>query len=95
MQVDAQGQGRTTNINKCWIRVNRSSSILAGPSPTSLVQYAQRTTENYGQPPNLISDQIEIVITPSWQTSGQVYIEQTEPLPLTVVGLTIEAAIGG
>ena len=95
MQIDASGQGRTKNINKVWVRVYRSSSIFAGPSLTSLTQYAQRTTENYGEPPNLVTGEIEIVIPPSWQSAGQVYVQQTDPLPLTVVGLTVEAVIGG
>ena len=33
--------------------------------------------------------------TPSWTDSGQVYIRQVDPLPLTIVGLTLEVAIGG
>lgn len=94
-QIDASCQGRTKNINKVWIRLYQSSAIFAGPSPTSLTEFKQRTTENYGQPPKLVTDEIEITITASWQTSGQVYIQQTDPLPLTVVGLTVEAVIGG
>jgi hypothetical protein len=95
MQIDGNGQGRVKNINRCWVRLWLSSSVLAGPSATSLVQYKQRTTEAYGQPPNMVTDEVEIVIPASWSTSGQVYITQTDPLPLTVVGLTLEAAIGG
>jgi hypothetical protein len=95
MQIDAQGQGRTKNINKVWIRLYQSSAIFAGPTPASLVQYKQRTTEPYGSPPNPVTDEIEITIPASWSTSGQVYIQQTDPLPLTLVGLTVEAVIGG
>ena len=95
MQIDASGQGRVKNINKCWVRVYQSSSIWAGPSLSSLAKFKQRTTEAYGQPPELITDEVEIVIPASWSTSGQVYITQTDPLPFTVVGLTVEAAIGG
>lgn len=95
LQMDAQGQGRTKNINKVWARLYQSSAVFAGPSPSDLAQYRQRTTENYGQPADLITDEIEIVIPASWGTSGQVYIQQTDPLPLTLVGLTVEAVIGG
>jgi hypothetical protein len=95
MQIDGSGQGRVKNINKCWVRVYQSSAIFAGPSLASQVQYKQRTTEAYGQPPKLLTDELEIVIPASWTTSGQVFITQTDPLPFTVVGLTLEAAIGG
>ena len=43
----------------------------------------------------MITDEVQIEIPASWNDSGQVYIEQTDPLPLTIVGLTIEAATGG
>lgn len=95
MQIDGSGQGRVKNINKCWLRLYQSSSILAGPLGGAQAEYKQRTTEPYGAPPNLVTDEVEIVIPASWSTSGQVRITQTDPLPLTVVGLTVEAAIGG
>jgi hypothetical protein len=95
LQIDGMGQGRQKNINRVWVRVYRSSGILAGPLGGNLVEYKQRTTEPYGSPPNMITDEIEIVIPAGWQDSGQVYIAQDAPLPLTIVGLTIEAAIGG
>jgi hypothetical protein len=95
LQIDGNGQGRMKNINKAWVRVQASSSIFAGPSPNNLVQYKQRTTEGYGSPPNLVTDEVEILLPASWQSSGQIYVQHTDPLPLTVVGLTLEAAIGG
>lgn len=95
LQIDAMGQGRQKNINKVWIKVYRSSGIFAGPSGSDLVEYRQRTLEPYGSPPGLITDEVEIVIPPSWQDSGQIYIEQLDPLPLTIVGLTIQTAAGG
>ena len=35
------------------------------------------------------------MLTPTWQDNGQVFIRQTDPLPLTIVGLTCEVAMGG
>lgn len=95
-QVDGgYGQGHMKNVNKVWLRVYRSSGILAGPDFSSLVPYKQRTTENYGSPPNLVSDEIEITLSPSWGASGQVCVQQTDPLPLDVASMTLEVAIGG
>jgi hypothetical protein len=59
-----------------------------------LVEAKQRTTENYGTPPALKTQEIMVMLTPSWADSGQVYVRQQDPLPLTVVGLTIEVALG-
>jgi hypothetical protein len=36
-----------------------------------------------------------VKLTPTWQQNGQIYVRQVDPLPLTIVGLTLEVAIGG
>jgi hypothetical protein len=94
-QIDAGlGQGRTKNVNRVYMRVYRSSGIFAGPDANNLTEAKQRTTENYGAPPALKSDEIQLVITPSWNNSGQVFVRQADPLPLTLVSMTLEVAIG-
>lgn len=95
LQDGSYGQGHVKNINKVWLRIFKSSGVFAGPSLTTLVQYKQRTTEVYGAAPNLASDEIEISLTPSWQQGGQIYLRQSDPLPLTLVSMTVEAAVGG
>lgn len=95
-QIDASyGQGRLKNINKVWLRVYKSSGVFAGPSLDKLVQAKQRTTEVYGAPPNLKTEELEISLDPSWQQGGQIYVRQSDPLPLTLVSMTVEAALGG
>ena len=95
LQAEAFGQGRVKNLNHVWIRVLESSGIFAGPSADKLVEAKQRTTEPYGSPPNLKTEDIKIMLTPTWQDNGQLFVRQSDPLPLTIVGLTLEVAIGG
>lgn len=95
LNVDGFGQGRMKNVNKAWLRVYKSSGIFVGPDADHLVEYKQRSTEPYGSPPSLKSDEVLVVMTPSWGAGGQVYIRQSDPLPLTLVGLTLEVSIGG
>ena len=95
LQVEAFGQGRVKNLNHVWLRVLESSGIFAGPSADKLVEAKQRTTEPYGSPPDLKTQDIKIMLTPTWQDNGQLFVRQTDPLPLTVVGLTLEVAMGG
>ena len=74
----------------------QSSSILIGPDANHLTEIAQRTNEPFGSPPALQSMELGPVLnSPSWQQSGQILIRQVNPLPLEVVGLTLEAVIGG
>lgn len=94
LQIDGYGQGRQKNINKAWLRVFKSSGIFVGPDEDNLVEAKQRTTEAYGVAPALKSQEIEVMTTPSWADSGQVYIRQDAPLPLTLVGLTLQVSIG-
>jgi hypothetical protein len=89
------GQGRLKNVAAVWLRVYRSSGIFAGPSFDNLAEHKQRTTEPYGTPPALRTDEIELRLPAAWQSGGQVCIRQTAPLPLTITGLAIEAAVGG
>lgn len=96
MQIDGSfGQGRYKNVNKAWMRVYRSSGIFIGPSPAYLTEAKQRTTEPYGSPPALKSEEIPVMLTPTWADNGQVYIRQVDPLPLTIVSLTLEVSLGG
>lgn len=89
------GQGRFKNVNKAWLRVFRSSGIFVGPDADKLTEAKQRTTEPYGSPPALKSEEIQVMLTPSWADSGQVFVRQSDPLPLTVVSITAEVAMGG
>lgn len=95
LQIDGYGQGRQKNINKVWVRVWKSSGVFAGPDVDHLTEYKQRTDEVYGTPPALKSDELDIVIGPSWQASGQIVVHGEDPLPLSVVGITMQVAIGG
>jgi hypothetical protein len=95
-QIDGSfGQGRYKNVNKAWIRVFNSAGVFVGPDADNLTEAKQRTNEPYGSPPLLVSKEIQVNITPSWGDSGQVFVRQSDPLPLTVVSLTLEVALGG
>lgn len=88
-------QGRFKNINKVWIRVYRSSGVFVGPDASRLVEAKQRSTEPPGSAPRLKSEEIPVTLTPSWADSGQIFVRQSDPLPLTVVSVTAEVAMGG
>ncbi len=91
----AFAQGRNKNINKVWLRVHRSSGIWAGPSATRLVEAKQRTDEPYGTPVTLKSEEIEIMVKNDWGDSAQLFVRQADPLPLTIVSMTMDVSIGG
>jgi len=94
-EAQGMGQGRVKNVNKVWLRVFRSSGIFTGPGPERLTEAKQRTTENWGQPPALKTEEIEIMIESDWTDSGSVFVRQNDPLPLTIVSMSLEVSIGG
>lgn len=91
----AAAQGAYKNVNAVYLRVNSSSGIFVGPSLTKLTEMKQRTTEPYGSPPALITGSYKIVINPSWNADGGIAVRQTNPLPLTVLSMTLDTALGG
>lgn len=93
--IPGMGQGRPKNVNKVWLRVHNASGIFAGPSFNKLSEVKQRTTEPAGTPPNLKTDELELMVSPSWSAGGQICVRQSDPLPLTLVAMTVEASIGG
>jgi len=89
-QVEALAQGRTKNVNKAWLRVVNSGDFEIGALGDTLgpvdVEAADAST---------VTGEARVTLNPSWTDGGQVHIRQTDPLPLTVVGMTLEVSVGG
>lgn len=94
-QTDGFGQGVIKNVNKAHLRLSKSSGVHIGPTDGELVEVKQRTTEPYGSPPALMNGWKHINLQPEWQDDGGVEIEQTDPLPVTVLALVFDVVSGG
>jgi len=93
-QAEAAGQGRFKSATKVYLRVNKTRGIFAGPDASHLREYAQRTSEVYGAPTNMVSDEIEIRLDSAWSRGGQVSIRQSDPTPITILSMTWEGETG-
>ena len=92
----AGGQGRTKNINSLAVRVTQSSVLKAGPNFTDLVENAARdVSDPYDSPPSLRTGELRFDISPDWNADGSICIRQDLPLPLTVLSMAVDAAVGG
>ena len=87
-------QGHQKNINRVYPRLTSSSGIRMGPDFNNLTLYPQRTTEPYGSPPSLITSEIDMLLTPQWGPSGQLCLQQTDPLPITLCSMTFDLTSG-
>lgn len=92
-QIDnAYGRGKKKNVREVWLDVLSSSGIWAGKDTDTLTEAKQRTTEPPGTPPRLKSGQIHIAVQPGWNEYGQLCVRQRDPLPLSIVSLTLGVA---
>jgi ALTTAQ repeat len=108
-QVDpAMGQGIPKNINKAWMRVQASGggSIQVGPDVYHLRSFTLQTPPDPGivpatgiypslSPGTLDVTEFQLTLTQSWNSEGQIWIRNTNPIPLTIVSIATEVSIGG
>ncbi len=96
-ETQAFGQGLTKNVNGVSFRVWESSGWRVGPTFTAadMVEVTVRTDEPYGTPPALASGIVDVTLMPEWGDDAQVCVRQSAPLPVTILSMAIETAIGG
>lgn len=96
LETNAGGQFATKNVNAVAIRVSRSSLIQVGPSFDRLTEYPPRAVADpMGSPPSLTTEQIRLAISPQWGADGAICIAQSDPVPLTVLQVAFDVAVGG
>lgn len=88
------GQSHIKNLNQAWLRLFKSGECFVGPDAERLTPLKVRSWEPYGSPPALSSGLAPITISPDYNQDGRIMIRQTNPLPVTLVSLTLEVAIG-
>jgi hypothetical protein len=93
LNIAGYGSGRQKNINEVFIRVYRSSGMFAGRSFDSLTEAKQPNGTPQLLPPALRSDEIQIVVKGAWNPDGQLCIQQTDPLPMTICSLSMEVSV--
>ncbi len=82
-------------INAVSLVVDKSSGFMVGPDANNLQSHKTRSTENYGDPDNLIIDIIDENIPCDWRKSGRIFVRQSKPLPLTILSVIPQVEQGG
>lgn len=94
-QADGFGQGVVKNVNRAHVRVWNSSGVRLGPSDGTLYQIKQRTTEAYGTAPEMMQGWHHTNVAPRWDSDGAIEIEQSDPLPVTILAMVLDVTVGG
>lgn len=85
---ESYGQAATVAVNKLWLRTRASAPFKIGRDldTLNLVPVASSFDE-----PNQVT---RTLTRGQWDESGQVYVFQDQPYPLTLVSMTVEMSIG-
>ena len=88
-------QGRSQNITRLTVQVERTLGMWFGPDIGTMREARFGMPALYGQPLEMVTDDIDVTMTANWGKRKQVVIEQRDPLPLTVLTLIPDAIVGG
>lgn len=96
LDLDVAGadvRSKRKRVPSLTILVDQSArTFLAGPDATKLRQY---TIPNYTGTAKQTSGQLELTLTTSFTQEGRLLIRQSDPLPLTILGVIPQVELGG
>lgn len=89
-------QGKRKKISAVSMRVDQTRGLATGPTFDSneIVEFKMRDDQPMGTPIALETGDQRVNVSPLWATEGQICIEQSYPLPATVLGIVFEYAVG-
>ncbi len=87
-------QGKRKNIAALTMRVDQTRGLEAGPTFDDLTAFKDRLLDTIGQPIELHTGDQRMIIGGGWSTEAQLCIQQSNPLPATVLGVIPEIQLG-
>jgi hypothetical protein len=86
---------RRKRVPELAIRFKDSRDVKAGSqSFDRLYPFKERTTEPYGEPTRARTGIYNLSVEPQWSVDGRLYVEQSYPLPATILGWVPKVEIG-
>lgn len=95
-------QGKLKRVGKVTLKVEETRGLSVGPValdsggnyrqgvPGALVEIKERSTEGYGEPIQPFTGDRDVVIDPSWNTNGRIFVRATPGLPAAVLAVIPE-----
>ncbi|TDY26302.1 hypothetical protein B0G81_6812 [Paraburkholderia sp. BL6665CI2N2] len=98
LYLDIQGgptiQSKRKKVSAVTVRMLNSRGMKVGQTFSTLHEFKERNTQPMGQPIQLITGDERITLDPLYDLTGQICIQQDDPLPCTVLGLIPEITVG-
>jgi hypothetical protein len=82
-------------VNEVTVICEETRGLFVGPDADHLYENKQRNTENYNDPIKLLTGQAQITIDGRWEQPGRIFIRQSDPLPVSILGVIINVQSGG
>lgn len=86
---------RTMNINRLTVQVERTMGMWTGPSTDLMREAKFGLPSAYGQPLPMVTEDVNVTLKGDWSKEKRVVIEQRSPLPMTILSITPDVAVGG
>lgn len=94
--MQAVGQGMLRNVQAVSLRVTDTSLFKVGVSFSKLITNRSRAVSDpFDSPPSLKTAEVRVQVPGNWGTDGSVCVRQDEPLPCSILAMTLEVATGG
>ena len=97
LELPVQGgtmQGQMKKIAQVTMRVKDARGVAVGLNQGVLQEVKQRTTETLGTPMAMFNGDYAISIPTEWNRDGRLFARQVYPLPVTILDLIPEVALG-
>lgn len=91
---DVPIEARRKRVVGIGMRLSETRGLKIGRDLNQLYELRERTVELYSSPTFTISGMKYKIISTSWDTEGQTYFVQDNPLPATLLGLVPDMEIG-
>ena len=88
-------QGRPKNINRMTVQVERTMGMWYGPTVDQMREAKFGLPSLYGQPLEMLTEDIDVTMKADWGKKKQIVIEQRDPLPITILALVPDVNYGG
>ncbi len=93
---EASLQGRRMTVPKLTVRLERTRGGFFGPSLDDLTHGEFKPDiPELNTPGAMITGDRQIQMTGAWDRAGSIAVRQSDPLPMTILGVIPEIAIGG
>lgn len=81
-------------VTKVTVKAYKSRGIWVGQNPdddtalTGLTEAKIRNLEDYNEPTDLLTGDVDINMQSNWNSNGRIFIRQVDPLPMTILSVS-------